>query len=357
MARVQLKEIDKVYANGVHALKKLSLDIEDGTFLVLVGPSGCGKSTALRVIAGLEDITAGQLEIGETVVNNVLPKDRNIAMVFQNYALYPTMTVYQNMALGLELRKVPKSEIREKVQAVAETLGIVDLLKRKPDTMSGGQRQRVALGRAMVRNPEVFLLDEPLSNLDAKLRTQMRVEIAKLHRTLRKTFVYVTHDQVEAMTMGDKIAVLNEGVLQQVDTPQTVYEKPANLFVAGFIGTPQMNFLSAQVVAEENIIKILVCGGEIVLGQCETLEAYVGQQVVLGIRSEDVKIAERGIAATHEFTELLGGEALLYLKADGQSLVLKTSSQQIPKENSFYITLQMEKIHLFDQNTGIRIER
>ena len=250
MAGLQLNHIYKVYPNGTKAVNDFNMEIKDKEFIVFVGPSGCGKSTTLRMIAGLEEITAGELRIGDIVVNDVEPKDRDIAMVFQNYALYPHMTVYENMAFGLKMRKVPKAVIKEKVMAAAETLGITEYLNRKPKEMSGGQRQRVALGRAMVREPKVFLLDEPLSNLDAKLRTAMRSEIAKLHRKLQTTFIYVTHDQVEAMTMGTRIVVMKSGFIQQIDTPRNLYNYPSNKFVAGFIGTPQMNFFHGKLTAD-----------------------------------------------------------------------------------------------------------
>ena len=252
MAGISLKNVQKIYSGNVTAVHKFNLDIKDKEFVVLVGPSGCGKSTTLRMIAGLEDISEGELYIGDRLVNDVQPKDRNIAMVFQNYALYPHMTVFENMAFGLKLRKVPKDEIKRKVEEVAGILDITHLLNRKPKALSGGQRQRVALGRAMVRNPDVFLLDELLSNLDAKLRTTMRSEIIKLHRRLDATFVYVTHDQTEAMTMGDRIVVMKDGHIQQVDTPQRLFNFPANVFVAGFIGSPQMNFINSKVVKYEN---------------------------------------------------------------------------------------------------------
>ena len=292
MAGITLKNIVKTYDNKVTVIPGLDLEIRDKEFIILVGPSGCGKSTTLRMIAGLEEITAGELYIGEKKVNNVAPKDRDIAMVFQNYALYPHMTVYKNMAFGLMLRKTPRTEIDRKVHEAAQTLGIEEYLNRKPRALSGGQRQRVALGRAMVRNPSVFLLDEPLSNLDAKLRTQMRTEIIRLHKQLETTFVYVTHDQTEAMTMADRIVVMKDGIIQQVDTPQALYHSPKNLFVAGFIGSPQMNFIDADVIPE---------GGEVFLhfGECRIrvpaalashapLREYGGKQVTLGLRPEDL---------------------------------------------------------------------
>src|SRR5574344_1587880 len=258
MAGLSLKNVCKVYPNGFEAVKDFNLEIEDKEFIIFVGPSGCGKSTTLRMIAGLEEISGGTLKIGDRVVNDVEPKDRDIAMVFQNYALYPHMTVYENMAFGLKLRKVPKDEIDKMVKEAAKILDLTPLLDRKPKALSGGQRQRVAMGRAIVRNPKVFLMDEPLSNLDAKLRVQMRIEIAKLHMTLGTTIIYVTHDQTEAMTLGTRIVVMKDGIIQQVDTPQNLYEKPANLFVAGFMGSPQMNFLDevVEVVDDTAVLKV-----------------------------------------------------------------------------------------------------
>ena len=260
MASLSLKNICKVYPNGFEAVKNFNLEIADKEFIIFVGPSGCGKSTTLRMIAGLEDISSGELKIGDRVVNDVEPKDRDIAMVFQNYALYPHMTVYDNMAFGLKLRKVPKDEIDKMVKEAAKILDLTQLLDRKPKALSGGQRQRVAMGRAIVRNPKVFLMDEPLSNLDAKLRVQMRIEIAKLHQRLGTTIIYVTHDQTEAMTLGTRIVVMKDGVIQQVDTPQNLYEKPQNLFVAGFMGSPQMNFLDAVVRINGTAVTLEVAG-------------------------------------------------------------------------------------------------
>ena len=258
MASLSLKNVCKVYPNGFEAVKDFNLEIADQEFIIFVGPSGCGKSTTLRMIAGLEDISSGELKIGDRVVNDVEPKDRDIAMVFQNYALYPHMSVYDNMAFGLKLRKVPKDQIDKMVKEAAKILDLTPLLDRKPKALSGGQRQRVAMGRAIVRNPKVFLMDEPLSNLDAKLRVQMRVEIAKLHQRLQATIIYVTHDQTEAMTLGTRIVVMKDGVIQQVDTPQNLYEKPCNLFVAGFMGSPQMNFLDATVKVEGDIANLVI---------------------------------------------------------------------------------------------------
>ena len=289
MASLSLKHINKTYPNGFEAVKDFNLEIEDKEFIIFVGPSGCGKSTTLRMIAGLEEITSGELKIGDKIVNDVEPKDRDIAMVFQNYALYPHMTVYDNMAFGLKLRKVPKDEIDKMVREAAKILDLEALLDRKPKALSGGQRQRVAMGRAIVRNPKVFLMDEPLSNLDAKLRGQMRIEISKLHQRLGTTIIYVTHDQTEAMTLGTRIVVMNAGVVQQVDTPQTLYDSPCNLFVAGFIGSPQMNFVDAtcKVVGEK--VYLVAGPSEIELPAAKGKKlidgGYDGKTVVLGIRS------------------------------------------------------------------------
>ena len=325
MASISLQHIYKIYPGDVTAVKDFNLEIADKEFIILVGPSGCGKSTTLRMIAGLEEISKGELYIGDRLVNDVPPKDRDIAMVFQNYALYPHMTVYKNMAFGLELRKTPKDEIDKRVREAAKVLDIEHLLDRKPKALSGGQRQRVALGRAMVRNPAVFLLDEPLSNLDAKLRTSMRTEIIKLHQKLATTFIYVTHDQTEAMTMGDRIVVMKDGIIQQVDTPQHLYETmgdrivvmkdgiiqqvdtpqhlydlPCNMFVAGFIGSPQMNFLDATLNKDGETYWIDLSGDKIVLPAEKTadgkLDAYVGKAVKAGVRPEDIKDDEEFVA-------------------------------------------------------------
>ena len=292
MASISLKGIYKIYPGDVTAVSDFNLEIEDKEFIILVGPSGCGKSTTLRMIAGLEEISKGELYIGDRLVNDVPPKDRDIAMVFQNYALYPHMTVYKNMAFGLELRKTPKDEIDKRVREAARVLDIEHLLDRKPKALSGGQRQRVALGRAMVRNPAVFLLDEPLSNLDAKLRTSMRTEIIKLHQKLGTTFIYVTHDQTEAMTMGDRIVVMKDGLIQQVDTPQNLYDYPCNMFVGGFIGSPQMNFLDATLVKEGSNYYVDLGGDKLLIAPekvTSALDAYVGKAIKAGIRPEDIK--------------------------------------------------------------------
>ena len=301
MANLSLKHIYKVYQGDVTAVKDFNLEIEDKEFIVFVGPSGCGKSTTLRMIAGLEDISQGELYIGDKLVNDVEPKERDIAMVFQKYALYPLMSVYDNMAFALKLRKVPKAEIEEKVHEAARILDIEHLLKRKPKALSGGQRQRVALGRAIVRNPKVFLMDEPLSNLDAKLRVQMRTEIIKLYRKLETTFIYVTHDQVEAMTMGTRIVVMKDGVIQQVDTPQNIYNNPANLFVAGFIGSPQMNFLNGTIESDGDGLVAVFNGNriEIPVEKAKVLKAdgYVGKEVIFGIRPEHISDKDELIQA------------------------------------------------------------
>ncbi|MBP5761852.1 MAG: sn-glycerol-3-phosphate ABC transporter ATP-binding protein UgpC, partial [Lachnospiraceae bacterium] len=296
MASLSLKHVTKVYPNGFEAVKDFNLEINDQEFIIFVGPSGCGKSTTLRMIAGLEDISGGELYIGDKLMNDVEPKDRDIAMVFQNYALYPHMSVYDNMAFGLKLRKVPKDQIDKMVKEAARILDLTSLLDRKPKALSGGQRQRVAMGRAIVRNPKVFLMDEPLSNLDAKLRVQMRIEIAKLHQRLGTTIIYVTHDQTEAMTLGDRIVVMKDGIVQQVDSPQNLYDKPCNLFVAGFMGSPQMNFLDATVVVDGDIANLEIAGHAIPLPPAKSKKliegGYDGKIVTFGIRPEDVYDSE-----------------------------------------------------------------
>ena len=330
MASLTLKNIYKVYAGGVTAVSDFCLDIEDKEFIILVGPSGCGKSTTLRMIAGLEEISSGELYIGDRLCNEVAPKDRDIAMVFQSYALYPHMTVYDNMAFALKLRKTPKEEIDRRVHEAAKILDIEHLLSRKPKALSGGQRQRVALGRAIVREPKVFLMDEPLSNLDAKLRVAMRTEITKLHQRLQTTFIYVTHDQTEAMTMGTRIVVMKDGFIQQVDSPQNLYDYPANLFVAGFIGSPQMNFFDAQLVKEGNDVYAIFGENKIKVpeGKVKRLtdESYIGKEVTLGIRPEDIhdeelfiqNASEYVVSAYVEVVELMGAETYLYLNISGK---------------------------------------
>jgi len=330
MAQVEFDRVSKIYPDGTRAVNDMNLDIRDGEFMVLVGPSGCGKTTALRMVAGLEEISEGVLRIGERVVNHVPSRDRDIAMVFQSYALYPHLSVYENIAFGLRLKKMPKQEIEERVERAAQLLGLTDFLKRKPRALSGGQRQRVAMGRAIVRQPAAFLMDEPLSNLDAKLRVQMRAEIAKLQSDLGVTTVYVTHDQVEAMTMGDRVAVMRKGELQQVDDPQTLYDRPDNLFVGGFIGSPSMNMLDAVVESSNGGLAAKIGDQQISLGQ-ETVQSrpalkdYVGKQVIIGIRPEDLEDAalepgapqDRMLHGRLELREALGSEIMAHFAIKG----------------------------------------
>ena len=364
MAELKLKNIVKKYPNGFVAVKDFSLDIADKEFIIFVGPSGCGKSTTLRMIAGLEDISAGELYIGDKMCNNVSPKDRDIAMVFQNYALYPHMTVYDNMAFGLKLRKVPKDEINKKVHEAAKVLDIEHLLDRKPKALSGGQRQRVAMGRAIVREPKVFLMDEPLSNLDAKLRVQMRSEISKLHHKLQTTFIYVTHDQTEAMTLGTRIVVLKDGIIQQVDTPQNLYNKPQNLFVAGFIGSPQMNFIDAKVVQVGPDVMVAFGEYRVKLPEAKTKAliegGYVDKDIILGIRPEDVHDEDIFISASPEsvvdahveVTELLGAETNLFLIIAGQSITARVDSRSQAKIGDIIsVAFDVNRMHLFDKQT------
>ena len=378
MASLSLRNVYKRYPGGVTAVSDFNLEIKDKEFIILVGPSGCGKSTTLRMVAGLEEISDGEVYIGDRLVNDVAPKDRDIAMVFQNYALYPHMTVFDNMAFGLKLRKTPKDEIKRRVEEAARILDISHLLERKPKALSGGQRQRVALGRAIVREPKVFLLDEPLSNLDAKLRAQMRTEISKLHQRLGTTFIYVTHDQTEAMTMGTRIVVMKSGLIQQVDTPQNLYTYPCNLFVAGFIGSPQMNFIES---------KLLKVGGDffVEFGSEDTktragvkyqiklpaeknkdncLEEYVGKEVIMGIRPEHVhneeellaKYADGVVEADVEVTELMGAETYLYMNCEGQTINARVAPTNTAKPaDKIKITLEPGKIHLFDKDTELTI--
>ena len=357
MASITFKHVNKTYPGGVEVVPDLNLEIKDKEFVILVGPSGCGKSTTLRMIAGLEEVTGGELYIGDKVVNDVAPKDRDIAMVFQNYALYPHMTVYKNIAFGLQLRKMPKDEIDKKVHEAARILDLEHLLDRKPKALSGGQRQRVALGRAMVRNPSVFLLDEPLSNLDAKLRTSMRSEISKLHKRLDTTFVYVTHDQTEAMTTGDRICVMKDGIIQQFDTPQALYDTPCNLFVAGFIGSPQMNFCPATISNKGGQIVASFSGFDIPMTaeKAKALEGYVGKEVILGIRPSNFLRAEDAkttITAKVELSELMGAETNIYLDCKGQKLIVCMPSNVYPKEDTdFVVGIDVDKVHVFDKDT------
>ena len=348
MSNVSLKNLCKSYDRSKVIIDNVNLEIEDKEFIVLVGASGCGKSTILRMIAGLEDITSGTIEIEDKVVNNVHPKDRDIAFVFQSYALYPHMNVYDNIAFGLKMRKFDKKTIDEKVREVAEILDLTQYLDRKPKQLSGGQRQRVALGRAMVRKPKVFLMDEPLSNLDAKLRVQMRSEIKKLHKKLDTTFIYVTHDQTEALTMGDRIVVLNKGIVQQVDAPKTIYSSPANIFVAGFIG--QMNFIDAKV--EDGSIKF----ADVVIGLDDELRARIGgrSEVVLGIRPENMTCGNIEFSAKVDITEMLGSEKIAYFEIDGKKCSAKLSSnEEIGEELKLAVSL--DNILFFDKQTEERI--
>ena len=363
MASLSLENVCKVYPNKFEAVKNFNLEIADQEFIIFVGPSGCGKSTTLRMIAGLEDISSGTLKIGDRVVNDVEPKDRDIAMVFQNYALYPHMTVYDNMAFGLKLRKVPKPEIEKMVKEAAKILDLEKLLDRKPKALSGGQRQRVAMGRAIVRNPKVFLMDEPLSNLDAKLRVQMRTEIAKLHQRLGTTIIYVTHDQTEAMTLGTRIVVMKDGLIQQVDTPQNLYEKPANLFVAGFMGSPQMNFIDAEVVVSGDTASLRVADQLIELPPAKAKKVieggYAGKTVTFGIRPEDVDDSEVVVStskAVFESTinvyELLGAEVYLYFDLDQFPITARVDARTTARPgDKVKFAFDVEKIHIFDKET------
>ena len=368
MANLSLKDVCKVYPNGFEAVKDFNLEIADQEFIIFVGPSGCGKSTTLRMIAGLEDISSGELRIGEKLVNDVEPKDRDIAMVFQSYALYPHMTVYDNMAFGLKLRKVPKEEIDKMVKEGAKILDLTPLLDRKPRALSGGQRQRVAMGRAIVRNPKVFLMDEPLSNLDAKLRVQMRIEIAKLHQRLGTTIIYVTHDQTEAMTLGTRIVVMKDGIIQQVDTPQNLYEKPQNLFVAGFMGSPQMNFLDAIVEVVDDTAVLKVAGHFIPLPPAKSKKliegGYNGKTVTFGIRPEDVYDSEMMVEASPQSTfeatvkvyELLGAEVYLYFDLDEFQMTARVDPRTTARPGDVVkFAIDVEKIHIFDKETELVI--
>ncbi|HYU20799.1 MAG TPA: sn-glycerol-3-phosphate ABC transporter ATP-binding protein UgpC [Chloroflexota bacterium] len=363
MAGVSLDHVTKQFGE-VLAVNDLTIQIHDKEFLVLVGPSGCGKSTALRLVAGLEELTGGDIYIGDRRVNDVAPKDRDIAMVFQSYALYPHMTVYDNLAFGLKLRKTPKSEIERRVKEAADILGLANLLKRKPKQLSGGQRQRVALGRAIVREPLVFLMDEPLSNLDAKLRVQTRAELIKLHQRLQTTVVYVTHDQVEAMTMGHRIAVLRDGILQQLDTPQMLYDHPANIFVAGFIGSPAMNFFEGQLAGNGADGEMFVQTGRLRLQvpphKQNQLKPALGREVIFGIRPEDIyDRAERRDAPEHqrasvevEVVEPLGSELFVYLKSDSHEFTSRMpAAAQMAAGNTVDVVFDTEKMHVFDKQT------
>ena len=364
MASLSLKNIHKAYDNGFVAVRDFNLEIEDKEFIIFVGPSGCGKSTTVRRIAGLEDITSGELWIGDRLVNDVEPKDRDIAMVFQNYALYPHMSVYDNIAFSLKIKKVPKEEIDRLVHEAAQILDIEHLLDRKPKALSGGQRQRVAMGRAIVRSPKVFLMDEPLSNLDAKLRVQMRLEISKLHQRLQTTIIYVTHDQTEAMTLGTRIVVMKDGVIQQVDSPEILYNQPNNMFVAGFIGSPQMNFIDAQVVKVgsdvvltfgNNAIKVSEARGKALIEN-----GYEGKTIVLGIRPEDIhdeqiflnQSPDTVVDAEIKVYEMLGAEVFLYFSLDQYEITARVNPRTTARPgDTIKVAFDASKIHLFDKET------
>lgn len=356
MSCITLKGVSKVYEDGYKAVDSFSLEIPDKEFVVLVGPSGCGKSTTLRMIAGLEDISQGEIYIGDRLVNNIQPKDRDIAMVFQSYALYPDKTVYKNIAFSLQRRKVPKNEIDKRVRQAAKILHIEHLLDRKPKALSGGQRQRVALGRAIVRDPAVFLFDEPLSNLDAKLRTQMRTEISLLHKRLGTTFIYVTHDQTEAMTMGDKIVVMDGGVIQQADTPEKLYNDPVNTFVASFIGSPSMNFLDGTIEEIAGKLYVVIGADTLpIMKNSEALKSKKGKSVLLGIRPEYISLSGSSypLKGILKVQENLGSEAYLYIEYRNTLLTAKVPhicSKPCEKETDFYI--RWDKIHFFDKETG-----
>ena len=387
MASVTLKNIKKIYPNtekkkkpkkgepekksnlqitaeGVVAVQEFSLDIADGEFIVLVGPSGCGKSTTLRMIAGLEEISEGELYIGDRVVNNVAPKDRDIAMVFQNYALYPHMTVYENMAFSLKLKKAPKDEIDKKVREAAEILGITEYLERKPKALSGGQRQRVAIGRAIVRNPQVLLMDEPLSNLDAKLRNQMRAEIIKLRQRINTTFIYVTHDQTEAMTLGDRIVIMKDGFIQQIGTPQEVFDHPANLFVAGFIGTPQMNFFDARLIKQNGRYAVSIDGITVELAddkQARLAAKDVAEQdVVLGVRPDHIMLCADGVKGKVDVSELMGSSVHLHISTNGHDVVVivptNGNAAHFPMGSEVNMIFGGNVAHVFSKETEKNLE-
>ena len=366
MAKVTLKNVNKKYDKNVVAVQDFNLEIADKEFIVLVGPSGCGKSTTLRMIAGLEDITSGEIYIGNTLVNHIEPKDRDIAMVFQNYALYPHKTVFENMAFALKIRKESKDVIKQKVYDAADILGIVDLLDRKPKALSGGQRQRVAIGRAIVRNPKVFLMDEPLSNLDAKLRNQMRAELIKLSQKIDTTFIYVTHDQTEAMTLGDRIVIMNQAIVQQIGTPEEVFGTPANIFVAGFIGSPQMNFFNAKLDNINGRYEVKIGGNRIAVTEEQNknfakLEKQAGE-IILGIRPEHIVLGQNvpGIPASIDVVEMMGSELYLHVDTMGKDVVVRMPATS---ENALFssrnakgmevgLTIPASNMHLFDKESG-----
>lgn len=360
MSKVVLKGVEKVYPNGFKAVHGIDLEIKDGEFMVLVGPSGCAKSTTLRMVAGLEEISGGTISIDDKVVNDIPPKDRGIAMVFQNYALYPHMTVYENMGFSLKMKKTPKNIIDEKVREAAKILDIEDLLDRKPKELSGGQRQRVAVGRAIVRDPKVFLFDEPLSNLDAKLRVHMRVQLSQLHQRLKSTMIYVTHDQVEAMTMGDRICVMNLGKIMQVDTPLNVYQYPANKFVAGFIGSPPMNFIEGEVIETNNNIQIKIKEVKLKLpvDKAKNLKDHIGKKVWFGIRPEDITIensdGENTMKGKVKVIEFMGNEAFVYSQIGDEEFISKVDflgAKVLKNGSECFFSINMEKCHIFDYDS------
>ena len=366
MADVVLKDISKSYDGKVNVVDCVNFEVKDKEFVVLVGPSGCGKSTTLRMIAGLEEISNGELEIDGKMINEVPPKDRDIAMVFQNYALYPHMTVFENMAFGLKIRKFSKDEIKQRVNEASNILGLDDLLQRKPKQLSGGQRQRVALGRAIVRKPKVFLFDEPLSNLDAKLRVQMRTEISKLHKKLEATMIYVTHDQTEAMTMGDRIVVMKDGLLNQIDSPINLYNKPVNKFVAGFIGSPSMNFIEGT-FSDHPDNKFVSINGELTIQNdnmdSKELDSFVGKTIVAGIRPEDIYIQQSdlinptSIKVKLDLVEQMGNEALAYFQIEGNQFIARfPASFSAALDSDILIYLDVSKIHYFDKTSGQNIQ-
>jgi multiple sugar transport system ATP-binding protein len=365
--QVCFERVTKQYENGFVAVKNLNFEVAEGEFLVLVGPSGCGKTTSLRMLAGLESVSSGNIYIGDRIVNQLSSKDRNIAMVFQSYALYPHMSVFENMAFSLELQGYSKAEIKQRVQAAAQRLDIASLLDRKPKQLSGGQRQRVAVGRAIVRNPSVFLMDEPLSNLDAKLRTQARVELSKLHKDLATTFIYVTHDQVEAMTMGTRIAVMNQGILQQIDTPQNLYENPTNIFVAGFLGSPAMNFFPGIIQQQEHQLYLKTKSFDlpIPIAQQSQYQTQIGREIIFGIRPENIYSEEYLPPKTKPFPievavsviEMMGHEAIIYCTlTDGQDLVARVDPRShFNPGDTITLLFDLNRFHLFDREQEHRI--
>ena len=364
MAKVVLSQVEKVYPNGFKAVHGVDLEIKDGEFMVLVGPSGCAKSTTLRMIAGLEDISGGKIFIGDREVNDIPPKDRGIAMVFQNYALYPHMTVYENMGFSLKIKKLPKDQIDKKVKETAKILGIEDLLQRRPKELSGGQRQRVAVGRAIVRDPDVFLFDEPLSNLDAKLRVHMRVQLSQLHKRLKTTMIYVTHDQVEAMTMGDRIAVMHLGKVMQVDSPLNLYHYPANKFVAGFIGSPSMNLIEGELINKNNRIVFKMGGIELTLpdSKGERIKDHVGKKVWFGIRPEHIDFTEREetvqLKGKISVVEHMGNESFVHFSLGDMQITAKLDSMDsmgLSYDDEKHFCFHMDKCHIFDYDNELNL--